>query len=319
MDQTRIQRPLAWIVAISLLVSGFFAASYNQAWAAPDPGVQRVKAFLSGDPAGNLATWSAELGKQGAFGQPLPFVTSSPGALIGGDDLISQAVAAPLAAVDNYAALTGKTFAINAPDGRTGTLRTEATQVDSGWRVDFTADLKRTVEDLDLRISNESPAIELAVTSGVTAEVDARVKFSIQEDGSGAVWLVRDSASPRIDVDVVATLAADAKAAVGILGVGVAGSTLTIRHHSVATLDDPNGDGRLAFTEDGATGELAADGSLAGLVNAVLDPQGTLPINDSDANTPSRQSPQAPSPASTVPSTPASPSTGRTSARRTSR
>ena len=286
MDQTRIQRPLAWIVAISLLVSGFFAASYNQAWAAPDPGVQRVKAFLSGDPAGNLATWSAELGKQGAFGQPLPFVTSSPGALIGGDDLISQAVAAPLAAVDNYAALTGKTFAINAPDGRTGTLRTEATQVDSGWRVDFTADLKRTVEDLDLRISNESPAIELAVTSGVTAEVDARVKFSIQEDGSGAVWLVRDSASPRIDVDVVATLAADAKAAVGILGVGVAGSTLTIRHHSVATLDDPNGDGRLAFTEDGATGELAADGSLAGLVNAVLDPQGTLPINDSDANTP---------------------------------
>ncbi|MCG6568057.1 calcium-binding protein [Tessaracoccus sp. ZS01] len=265
------------MIAIAVLLSGFFAASLNRAWAAPDDGVADIKGFLSTNPTGNLATWSKDLGTVGALALPLPLVTSSPGALLGVDDIIQKVVVDTLSGVVSFNELiaapgTGS-FPFTLPDGRSGTLTTNATKIGEGWRVDFTATVNRTVTGLDLHLADAATGVDLSVTGGVSAAVTAQVKFSIQEDGSGGVWMIHDTdpttQSPRLDIDVTATVTANAKAAVGILGVSLTGSTLSVKHYTKATFNDPNNDGKLAFV--GNQAELAAAGSLEGLVQADLD------------------------------------------------
>lgn len=137
--------------------------------------------------------------------------------------------------------------------------------------MDFTASIERPVTGLDLRLSDEATGLELSVTGGVEASLGATLQFSVEEDGTGEVWLVHDSTTPTplLDVSVAAELSADAQAAIGILGVQLTNSSLAISHHTVVTMNDPNNDGRLAFAGNDA--ELAAAGSLEGLVQAVLD------------------------------------------------
>ncbi|MFD0865899.1 calcium-binding protein, partial [Tessaracoccus lubricantis] len=271
---------MAWIIAIAVLVSGIFAASFNRAWAA-DPGVNTIKGFLSTNGTGNLAAWSKDLGKVGALALPLPLVTSSPGALLGSDDVIQKVVADTISAIDNFTELTTGEFDFTLPDGRSGTLFTDANQVGDGWRVDFRAAVNRTVSGLDLHLADDGAGIDLSVTAGVSAAVTAELKFSIQEDGAGGAWLVHDDApatqTPRISIGVDGTLTANAKAAVGILGVTLTNSTLSVKHHTVATMNDPNNDGKLAFV--GNQGELAATGSLEGLVQANLDVNSTSSVS----------------------------------------
>src|SRR5699024_8897792 len=143
----------------------------------------------------------------------------------------------------------------------------------AGWRVDFTATVNRAVTGLDLHLADDATGVDLSVTGGVSAAVAAQLKFSIQEDGSGGARRIHDTApatrSPRLDIDVGATVTANAKAAVGILGVTLTDSDLSVEHHTVATFNDPNNDGKLAFV--GNQAELAAAGSLEGLVQADLD------------------------------------------------
>ena len=70
---------------------------------------------------------------------------------------------------------------------------------------------------------------------------------------------------------------AAAKAAIGILGVSLSGSTVDIDAHLVGTVSDPNNDGRLFFNESApGDGELAQDGALEGLFSVGRDTDGSV-------------------------------------------
>ena len=99
--------------------------------------------------------------------------------------------------------------------------------------------------------------------------------------GDDKVYLVHSAGTPRLDVDAHAAIEnATAKAAIGILGVSLTGSTLDVDAHLVGTVSDPDNDGKLFFS---GNGELAQPGSLDGLVTVGLDPEGSQPIDATDA------------------------------------
>jgi hypothetical protein len=113
---------------------------------------------------------------------------------------------------------------------------------------------------------------------GITGWTTLRLKAKYL---NGEVFLISDSFAPRLDVDSVAHFRADlgaAKASVGILEVALlAGSTLSASAHLLARVTDGNNDGKLSF---GSGGELAAAGSLNGLVQIGLDTSGGGKIAD---------------------------------------
>ncbi|GEO29824.1 hypothetical protein [Terrabacter aerolatus] len=137
-----------------------------------------------------------------------------------------------------------------------------------------------------LAVSSTSPKVELSAPKSVTAIVEATPSLWVVWTGptTNRVYLASDTPhAPRLDVDVSATLSGSAKAAVGILGVTLSGTDFTVKAHTYARVNDPNNDGVLGFDAAGVgDGELAADGSLAGLVSANLDPTGS----PSDPGTP---------------------------------
>ncbi|HEY0638118.1 MAG TPA: calcium-binding protein [Pseudonocardiaceae bacterium] len=248
--------------------------------AAPDNGVADLLQLLGPGPD-TLSDWTSGLGAVGRLGEPLPLVQASPGGLLGFTDLFRQAVADELADATDFGDLAVDRD-ITIDGDRTGRLTTTVDDVDGGGkRLNITVTVEKTATAQDLRISNAEPKVELSVADGATVALKARLAISVVWTGATEqVYVVRDANTPRLDVDARATMdSATATASIGILGVTLNGSDLNADAHLVATVSDPDGDGRLAF---GATGELSKPGSLAGLVEAGLDPQGSRPIDESD-------------------------------------
>ncbi|WP_436687450.1 calcium-binding protein [Micromonospora sp. URMC 106] len=250
------------VTAATALVWTATPAQADEAWETA------LKALMS-----RTATWAdGGLSQVGMLGQPLPLLGVSPGALVDADKLVDKA---------SDALASGLTK--DDVDLGGGTRLTSSVSASGGDHLlDVLLTTKREVVDRDLTVGGVTLDRAVTVTGWATLHLRAR------HTAAGETYLVRDGDTPRIDVDAAARLRADldqATASMGILGVTLtAGSTLTARTHVKVTLTDPNGDGRLAFdTAGGAgTGELAAPGSLAGLVQVALDGSGGGRISDTE-------------------------------------
>ncbi|GAA6526297.1 calcium-binding protein [Intrasporangium sp. DVR] len=280
MVRRSVNRLIAATVS-AVLITGWGMGSQFPARAAdPDPGVDQVVAILGGGGAAkDLASWTSGLAAIGAFGRPIPFVSASPGGLAGLDDLVKEGVAGTVAGLTTWAALDAADGSVSLPGGRTGTLDIGLEDLADGKRVHVDLTITRTAANQALTISSASPKVELASPEGVTVSVEAALSLWIVWTGptTNRVYLASDAGhAPRVDVDATAQLSASAKAALGILDVSLSSTDFTVKAHAFAKLNDPNNDGVLAFTESApGDGELAADGSLQGLVSAGLDPAGS--------------------------------------------
>lgn len=280
-----VYRSIGAIVSTALIVVG--GVSLPAQAVDPDPGVDKVVDLLGGGAATeNLATWTSGLATIGDFGKPIPFVTASPGGLAGLGDLVKEGIAAKVSGKQTWDALDGLDGPVSLPGDRTGTLTVTPEDFGDGKRVHVELQVSRTVDKQALNLSSGSPKVEVASAEGVTATVTATASLWAVWTGSAAnrVYLASDAAhATRVDVDVEAGLSASAKAAIGILEATLSGATFSVKAHAFATVSDPNNDGILAFNEAATgDGELAADGSLQGLVSAGLDPTGS----PSDPGTP---------------------------------
>ncbi|AXG12708.1 calcium-binding protein [Intrasporangium calvum] len=268
-------------IASAVLITGWGLGPQLPAHAAdPDPGVDRVVAILGGGSATeDLASWTSGLAALGAFGKPIPFVSASPGGLAGLDDLVKEGIADEVAGATTWGALDALDKAVSLPGGRNGTLDVAVEDLADGKRVHVDLTITRTAAKQSLTISSADPKVELASPEGVTVSVEAALSLWIVWTGptTNRVYLASDAGhAPRVDVDATAHLSASAKAALGILDVSLSSTDFTVKAHAFAKLNDPNNDGVLAFTESApGDGELAADGSLQGLVSAGLDPTGS--------------------------------------------
>ncbi|GAA3713251.1 hypothetical protein GCM10022399_32480 [Terrabacter ginsenosidimutans] len=287
MVRKSIRRALGAGLTSLLVVVGALAGQSPAYAADPDPGVDRVVALLGGSGGTrNLAAWTTGLAGVGALGKPIPFVSASPGGLAGVDDLVEKGVATALAGTTTWADLATSAEPVSLPAGRQGTLDVSVDDLGDGKRVHVNLVVTRTAAQQSLALSSTSPKVELSSPKGVTATVEATLSLWVVWTGptTNRVYLASDAGhAARLDVDVTARLSGAAKAAVGILGVTLSSTDFTVRAHAYARVNDPNNDGVLAFDAAGVgDGELAADGSLAGLVSAVLDPTGS----PSDPGTP---------------------------------
>lgn len=280
MVRKSIRRALGAVLTSVLVVVGALAGPSPAFAADPDPGVQQVVTLLGGGGGTkNLAVWTRGLSGIGSFGKPIPFVSASPGGLAGLDDLVEEGVAGALAGTTTWADLATSGESVSLPGGRDGTLDISVDDLGDGKRVHVNLVVTRTATQQALAVSSSSPKVELSSPTGVTATVEATLSLWVVWTGptTNKVYLASDGPhAPRVDVDVTAQLSAAAKAAVGILGVTLSSTDFTVKAHAFARVNDPNNDGVLAFDAAGTgDGELAADGSLAGLVTAALDPSGS--------------------------------------------
>jgi Ca2+-binding RTX toxin-like protein len=274
-------RLTAVVAAFSLLI-GLIVYTPLPARAAVD-GVDDLLATLgSNGEANSLAAWTSGLASVDKLGEQLPLVGASPGGLLGLNDLFGKAIADELKTATDFGDLEVDQ-PITIDGGRSGRLETSVSDVGEGKKLDILATVDRTVTGQDLRVTSASPKVELAVSDGITVALKSRFALSLVWTGlpDDKVYLVRSNTTPRLDVDAHASIdSAAAQAAIGILGVSLAGSTLDVDAHFAGTVSDPDNDGKLFFADNG---ELAQQGSLDGLFSVGLDPLGSLPIDDSDA------------------------------------
>ena len=250
---------------------------------AADDGVDDLLALLGvGGTPDSLAAWTSGLGAVDKLKEPLPLVGASPGGLLGLNDLFKKGVTDELQSATDFGDL-----AVDQPitidGGRTGHLKTTVSDLGAGKKLDIVVTVDKTVTGQDLRLSSASPKVELSVSDGATVSLKSRFALSVVWTGTGddKVYLVHSATTPRLDVDAHAGIEnATAKAAIGILGVTLTGSTLDVDAHLVGTVSDPDNDGKLFFS---GNGELAQPGSLDGLVTVGLDPEGSQPIDATDA------------------------------------
>ncbi|MGN6754643.1 MAG: calcium-binding protein [Intrasporangium sp.] len=276
MAGTPVNRSIAAVASAALFVVGVNLPA-QAAEPDPDPGVAQVVQLLGGSGGTDtLAAWTAQLASIGAFAAPIPLGAASPGGLAGLGDLVEKGVASKVAGKATWADLAGASGAVALPNGRNGTLTIEPEELSDGSeRVRVQLVVTRSAA-ADLVVSSTSPKVELAAPKGLATTVEATVSlWVVWNKKTNRAYLASDSGhTPSIAVDVTATVAADVKASVGILGVSLSSTDYTVRAKAAATINDPNNDGILAFAApDG--GELAADGSLQGLVS-VGSPTGSV-------------------------------------------
>jgi Ca2+-binding RTX toxin-like protein len=228
--------------------------------------------------AGNWAKGGAE--QVGQLAQPLPLLGVSPGALVDADHLIERAstkLASGLTVDEDLDANTHLTSTVTENNG--------------DRLLDVTLTARRTESDQGLTVAGITVAKAAAVTGWAT------LRLKVMHTAAGETFFVDDAVAPRIDIDVVSHFRPDldkASASIGILGVAVTPgpaddpTALTATAHLRVDVTDPNHDGKLAFDTSAGpdTGELAAPGSLAGLLQIGFDPSGgktgdgSAPLND---------------------------------------
>ncbi len=250
---------------------------------AADDGVDDLLGLLGvGGAPDSLAAWTSGLPAVDKLKEPLPLVGASPGGLLGLNDLFKKAVTDELQSATDFGDLAVDK-AITIDGGRSGHLKTTVSDLGAGKKLDIVVTVDKSVTGQDLRLTSASPKVELAVSDGVTVSLKSRFALSVVWTGTGddKVYLVHSATTPRLDVDTHAGIDnATAKAAIGILGVSLTGSSLDLDAHFVGTVSDPDNDGKLFFS---GNGELAQPGSLDGLVTVGLDPEGSQPIDATDA------------------------------------
>ncbi|MEV4410949.1 calcium-binding protein [Catellatospora sp. NPDC049609] len=244
---------------ISAVLALVLAMPLSMVYAAPAHADEPWEAALKGL-AAQAGDWAQQgLSQVGRLAQPIPLLGVSPGSLVDADQLIEKASGVLQDALTND----------DAPVPGGGTLDSSVTTEPNG---DHTLDLTLRYHRQLTKQQFNAAGVTLGDAVGVDGWATLRLKLRVNEAGTAA-WLVRDSAAPRLDIDAVAHLGdtGQAKAALGILGVSVdASSTLDVSAHFVVKINDPNGDGRLAFGD----GELGAAGSLSGLVQVGFDHAG---------------------------------------------
>jgi len=281
-----MSRRIVSFIASTALVGSLAAVVPTVAHADPvDPKVQALAAFLGGsDPAGSLQEWSKGLGTVGKIGQLLPAVQSSPGGALGFGNMLDKAFTVGSEHLTDAVSDGDLNIDQSIPfgDGRTGHLTSTVTNdgLDKHVVVHLTASKVITSQALNVPVpigaSSNAPQSAFASTGGLKLTVSADLTFeAVYENSSGKVYLrVVESgpgATPALKVDAVGSVdnLGDVHASIGILGVSLVNdSTFGLDAHFIGSVNDPNNDGRLYFTNpDGSKGELAQDGSLAGLVD----------------------------------------------------
>lgn len=258
----RLNRALGQILALALFVPIGIISSISPAHADPPAYEAPLKQVIK-----DASDWAAAgLSRVGALAQPLPLLGISPGSLVDADKLVktaSDALAGFGLVNDNRDLGNGaRLFSSVTPQGDGGTL------------LDLTLTTRHQVDGKDFGAAGINAAGAVSITGWTTLRLKAKYL-------NGEVFLVSDNFAPRLDVDAAAHFRADlsaAKASVGILEVALlSGSTLTATAHLVARVTDGNNDGKLSF---GTGGELAAAGSLNGLVQIGLDTGGGGKVAD---------------------------------------
>jgi Ca2+-binding RTX toxin-like protein len=237
----------------------------------------------------SIKSWTEGLATIGKLAEPLPGVGASAGSVVGFTDLVDKFINEGTDNVTDAASCdpgTGdKSISLGAPDGRTGNVHWQFSNVTGGKQLDVTITAAKTLHDQALGIpvpiggGSSAPQSGFSSQGGVDLTTTATLGFSLVWPSNGdPVYVVANSSTPSLRVDAAAHFAAltDIKAAIGILGVQVkSGSTLDLAAHFKGSVSDPNGDGKLEFT--GGAAELSAPGSLAGLVSFGFDnPAGHL-------------------------------------------
>ena len=276
-------RAVAFVVVVALITTMAWAKQAPKAFAADQSATDLVAAL---DGATNsFQQWSQGLGTVGKLADALPAVQSSAGSVLGFTDLVhkwfnngSQHLAA--AQLENQLNIDEDINNLGVADGRTGHLTTALdTNFANGDRhLTVTLTASKTAQDQPLRIpvpigaATNAPQSAFSSQGGVSLKVDFSLTFTaVWDHDSHTVYFLVDNSTPSLHVDASASIAniANVSASIGILGVSLAGdSTLNVDAHFVGTLNDPNNDGRVAFENtDHSAGELAASGSLAGLLS----------------------------------------------------
>lgn len=230
----------------------------------------------------DAADWAKGGAEQvGLLKQPLPLLGVSPGNLVDADHLIERASSKLASGLTVDEDLDANTH-----------LTSTVTETNGDRLLDVALTARRTESAQAFTVAGVTVAKAATVTGWAT------LRLKVMRTAAGETLFVDDALAPRIDIDVVAHFRPDldkASASIGILGVAVtpgpAGdpTALTATAHLRVDVSDPNHDGKLAFdTAAGpGTGELAAPGSLAGLLQVGWDPSGgrtgdaSAPLNDS--------------------------------------
>ncbi len=252
-------------------------------------GAQATEPELVATAAGitQFSQFAAGLATAGRLAEVLPSVRLTPGGDAGLRlrDLFARAVAdrlitadPPLRAFADLERLSTSAGGIELePGGRRAVITAKTSRAGSVHTVALAVRVTRTVE-APLHLSNQSPLVELSSPSGVRAMLAFAADLTFSFDAATSFfYLVKDSSSPRLSVDVVATIpdATQVDASLGILGAVVATANLSLEAHFTGTLDDPNHDGKLAFVEPGSAGpvrgELATAGGIADLAQITFD------------------------------------------------
>jgi Ca2+-binding RTX toxin-like protein len=253
-----------------------------------DDAAVAVRTFLS-SPTNSIQSWSKGLGQVGKLAEALPAVQSSPGAALGFNDLLAKAFSLgglTTAMNDDDLNVTNKAIDFGGGDGRSGTFTSHVTNDGEGKHLAVTVHVTRDLLDQPLSIpvpigsNSNAPQSAFTSTGGVKLTVTADLSFeAVYQTTTNKVYLkVVNSgadATPVLKVGATAVIGTltGVEASVGILGVSLAaGSSLDVQSNLIATVSDPNNDGRLYFDDpSGNPGELAQDGSLAGLVSVGFD------------------------------------------------
>ncbi|MEO6204400.1 MAG: hypothetical protein ABIO67_03315, partial [Mycobacteriales bacterium] len=241
---------------------------------AADPGVAELKQMVA-----DVGTWTAGLADAGKLAEKLPLVGTSAGSVLGFPDLVQKAVADQISTLDSWSDYGGsaKTVDLGGADGRTGTLTLTNTASGGAHTVTFHLQLARTQSSQPFAFANTTPKVNLSSSGGVSVTGAITLDFAVTVDPNGGLplaSLVNDAtASPHFSIDVTASLPASPSslsAAIGILGVNITadGAHRTSSIHLAATVDDPDGDGRLYRTmPNGTDGELKDLAAAAGLIH----------------------------------------------------
>ena len=276
------------VAAVTAFVTAITISAVRPVTASADPPdlhAEAIAHFL-GDASNSIQSWSSGLGTIGKLADALPAVQNSPGGALGFSDLLDKVFTdSGVGSAINDATLTTDTdINFGGGDDRTGHLKTEVTNDGSDKHLKVTVHVSRDLLNQPLTVpvpvgtGTNAPQSAFNTEGGVKLTVSADlVVEAVYEASSNKVYLKVDSsgpaATPSLKVDVHGSIAnvGSVKAAIGILGVNLVDDSSThldLNAHFVGTVNDPNNDGHLYFTNpDGSTGELAQPGSLKGLVN----------------------------------------------------
>ncbi len=281
--RAHLTRGLVALTSAAVIVTGLPPAPAQAA----QPEVAAFNAALD-----EIESWSNGLAEVGQMAEALPFLGSSPGAIAGLNDVIQKALS------EAGSGLSGDMDYdedIDLGDGRTGHLKakvTDADPADGDRQLDFDLQISRKVADQSLTIPIDIGVGGAKTSYSSTGGIDATSTVTFSFDliyvagPPASVFVKVNGTSIGLASSASIASAAAINSAIGILGLKVVaddGTSLSLSSNLIATLSDPNNDGR--WTTD----EINAAGSLEDLVDVGFaappgSVTGSLHLQSKDAN-----------------------------------